>query len=246
MPARPYPRPPIQEALVELRFVDDGRWNWTWPGRFWALVRDEYDGEPRTEQSISVNAQQQARAVTARAVAGVGRVFLTRKSDPGLIGLAPSALSVHVLRPYPGWAEFRPRVERAAAAHLALQPDARVTRIGVRYINHIVLPGDQLELDEWFTSSPTLPDGLGQSMTALMSRVETAYEDDARLAITLATVQHDKDGESAFLLDLDLSWNAPEPVPLTGRVYDVIDSLHDREGSAFEAMITDSTRGLFQ
>lgn len=40
--------------------------------------------------------------------------------------------------------------------------------------------------------------------------------------------------------------NAPEPVPLTEGVYDVIDELHDREGTAFEAMITDATRELFR
>lgn len=246
MPARPYRRPPIQEALVELRFIDDGRWNWTWPGRLWELVKGEYDGEPRTEQAIAVNAHQQARTLTTRAVAGVGRVFLTRTGDPGLLALAPSAMSVHVLRPYPGWSTFRPRVVAAIEAYEKLQPDAQVARVGVRYVNHIVLPGDDLDLSDWFTSSPTLPDGLGPAMAALMSRVETVYDDGARLAITLATVQHDKLGEHAFLLDLDLSWNAPEPVPLTEGVYDVIDRLHDREGTAFEAMITDATRELFR
>ena len=247
MPARPYPRPPIQEALVELRFVDDGRWNWTWPGRFWEVVKSEYDGEPRTEQALSVSAHPQARTLTTRAVTGVGRVFLTRTGDPGLLlALAPSAMSVHVLRPYPGWSSFRPRVVAAIEAHQQLQAEAQVARIGVRYVNHIVLPGDNLDLADWFTSSPTLPEGVGPAMAALMSRVETIYDDGARLAITLATVQHDKPGEQAFLLDLDLSWNAPEPLPLTDRVYDVIEHLHDREGTAFEAMITDATRERFR
>jgi len=246
MPARPYPRPPIQEALVELRFVDDGRWNWTWPGRFWEQVKNEYDGEPSTEQAISVNAHQQAGMLTTRAVAGVGRVFLRSTRDTGLLALAPSAMSVHVLRPYAGWSTFRPRVVAAIEAHQKLQADAQVTRVGVRYVNHIVLPGDNLNLADWFTSSPTLPDGVGPAMVALMSRVETAYDDGARLAITLATVQHDQPNEHAFLLDLDLSWSSPEPVPVTNSVYDVIDSLHDREGTAFEAMITDATRQLFR
>lgn len=245
MPARPYPRPPIQEALVELRFVDDGRWNWTWPGRFWELVKSAYDGEPRTEQAISVNAHQQARTLTARTV-GMGRLFLTRRSDPGLLALAPSAMSVHVLRPYPGWADFRNRVVAAIEAHQKLQADAQVIRVGVRYVNRILLPGDNLDLADWFTSTPTLAEGIGPAIAALMSRVETVYDDGARLAITLATVQHDQPGEQAFLLDLDLSWAAPEPVPLTGGVQDVIEGLHDREGTAFEAMITDATRELFR
>lgn len=179
MPSRPYARPPIQEALVELRFVDDGGWNWTWPGRFWELVKAEYDGKPSTEQAISVNAHQDARTLTTRAVAGVGRVFLTRADDPGLLALSPSVMSVHVPRPYPGWSTFRPRVVAAMEAHQKLQPSARVARVGVRYVNHIVVPGDPLDLADWFTSSPTLPEGGGPAMAALMSRVETVYEADA-------------------------------------------------------------------
>lgn len=231
---------------MELRFVDDGRWNWTWPGRFWELVKDEYDGEPRTEQAISVNAHQQARTFTTRAVAGVGRVFLTRTSDPGLLALAPSVMSVHVLRPYAGWEDFRPRVVSAVEAHRKLAADVLVERVGVRYVNRIVLPGDSLDLADWFTSSPTLPQGVGPSLAALMSRVETVYEDGTHLAITLANVKHDQPGEQAFLLDLDLSWNAPAPMPMDEGVFEVIDRLHDREGTAFEAMITDATRELFR
>lgn len=246
MPARTYPNPPIQEALVEFKFADDGRWNWTYPGRYWELVREEYDGSPRSEQTIAVNAQQRARAVSTRAIAGVGRVFLTRSTDAGLLGLAPDSCSVHVLRPYPGWSEFRPRVERALEAYEQLDAEILISRIAVRYVNRIVIPGDQLNLAEWFTSSPTLPEGVSQSMTALMSRVETGYEDGARLAITLATVQHEKPGEHAFLLDLDLSFVPESPVPISTGVYDIVESLHEREGSAFEAMITDATRELFQ
>ena len=79
MTARAYPNPPIQEALVDFRFSNHGHWNWTYPGRYWEIVRDEYDGPPRSEQTIAVNAQQQARALSTRAVAGVGRVFRVRK-----------------------------------------------------------------------------------------------------------------------------------------------------------------------
>ena len=246
MSARNYPNPPIQEALVEFHFADDGRWNWTYPGRYWGLVRDEYDGEPRSEQTIAIGAQVQAQSVSTQAISGVGRVFLTQTNGRGLLGLAPLRCSVHVTGAYPGWKDFRPRVEHAVDAYRELDPECRVSRISLRYVNRIIIPGVALDLTQWFTSSPTLPDGVTQSMNALMSRVETTYEDGARLAITLATIHHDNPNESAFLLDLDLSWTPDTPVPLSDRVYAIVDSLHDRESTAFEAMITDATRGLFQ
>jgi uncharacterized protein (TIGR04255 family) len=246
MLGQPYPHPPIQEALVELRFSEDDGWNWTWPGRFWALVKDEYDGEPRSEQAISVNAHQQARTMTTRAVSGVGRVLLTRTADSGLVALSPLAMSVHILKPYLGWAVFRPRVVSAIEAHQKISPNARVTRIGVRYMNRIVIQGETLDLSDWFTSSPTVPQQVGPSLAGLMSRVETVYDDGARLAITLANVPHDVAKEHAFFLDLDLWSNPTEPMLLSEEVFKVIELLHDRESKAFEAMITNKTRELFR
>jgi uncharacterized protein (TIGR04255 family) len=246
MPAQKYPNPPIQEALVEVRFSNDGRWDWTIPGRYWEQVRQEYDMAPKSEPILTVQARQQASHLSAHAAGGVGRVLLTRSSDAGLIGLSPNALSVHVLRPYLGWAEFRERLARALDAYLKIQEDALVERVGVRYVNQIIIPGRTLDINDWFTASPALPPGLNLPINSLMSRVETTFDDTSRLSITLATTAHTNVDEHAFVLDMDLSWSPQAPVPLTEDVYHIIDLLHDREGTTFEAMITPDTRELFQ
>lgn len=245
MSARSYPNPPIQEALVEFRFTEDSDWDWTIPGRFWGLMTDSYDGPPRSEQVIAVAAQQQARQISPRAVGGVGRVFLTRKDESGLVGLAPNALSVHVMHPYPGWAHLLPRIEEVLVRYPQVQPSPRITRVGLRYVNRIVVPEANVRLDEWFNAAPALPPGLGTPIAALMSRLETVCDDGARMAITLATVATEEPDSSAFVLDIDLGWFPQTPVTLDSSLIPLLESLHEREGSAFEAMITDRTRGLF-
>jgi uncharacterized protein (TIGR04255 family) len=39
-------------------------------------------------------------------------------------------------------------------------------------------------------------------------------------------------------------WEAPTPLTVD-KVMDVVDDLHEREGKAFEAIITDETRQVF-
>ena len=248
MAGRPYPNPPIQEALVVFQFqpVEQGGWNWTVPGRLWMHMNEVYDGEPRSEHVVTVNAQQQARQMAAAAAGGVGRVFLTRKDQSGLVGIAPNQLSVHVLRPYPGWKEFRPRIERVLSEYPEVHADALVSRVGLRYVNRIDIPAGNIEMSQWFTASPGLPPGLEQTMAGLMSKVDTVFDDGARMSITLAAVPSADESVASFLLDLDMHMALGEPVPLDADLRGRIDALHAREGDAFEAMITDETRGLFQ
>jgi len=245
MSPRSYPNPPIQEALVEFRFAAAESWEWTLPGRFWSLMAADYDGPPRSEQVITIAARQQARQISPRAAGGVGRVFLTRKDETGLVGLAPNTLSVHVMHPYPGWSRLLPRIVEVLEQYPAVQPLAKVNRVGLRYVNRIVIPETDVKLDEWFCGAPTLPAGVGTTISALMSRLETRFDDGAHMSVTLATVNHDDENSAAYLLDIDLSWMPSEPVSLDKRLVGLLESLHSREGSAFEAMITDKTRGLF-
>lgn len=245
MTTHSYANPPIQEALVEFRFADDSGWEWTLPGRFWNLMATSYDGPPRSEQVITIAAKHQFRQISTRAAGGVGRVFLTRKDETGLIGLAPNVLSVHVMRPYPGWAHLLPRIAEVLEKYPEVQPDPRVVRVGLRSVNRIIIPESSVQLDEWFNGAPTLPAGVGTAISALMSRLETRFNDGAHMSVTLATVSHDDPDSSAYLLDIDLGWAPAEPVALDKQLIGLLERLHTREGTAFEAMITDRTRGLF-
>jgi uncharacterized protein (TIGR04255 family) len=51
-------------------------------------------------------------------------------------------------------------------------------------------------------------------------------------------------GNPAFLLDLDVVWEASQPSGVDTALT-IVDDLHDREGKAFEAVITDELRRVF-
>jgi uncharacterized protein (TIGR04255 family) len=73
--------------------------------------------------------------------------------------------------------------------------------------------------------------------------VEFLYPDAVKLLLTQASIEA-TDGPPAFLLDLDALWESSE-ARSPDAIMAVVDDLHARVGSAFEAIITDAARERF-
>lgn len=249
MTRRQYTNPPIEEAICEFRFAPGQAWNFTIPGLFYEKVRDLYTGEPQ-QQSLITTEFKFGRVPPAKPEITVTQElpkFLFPSADAAkLVGVGPDALSIHSLRPYEGWDEFSYRIDQAFQFYLEVAKPVGITRISLRYINRIVIsPDEAVDLSEYFNIYPQLPDSLPSNISGLVTRTESIYEDiPIRLVITLSDAEPPSE-QVVFILDLDISQTWIEK-PLS--LKEVLSNLHElksREGQAFESLITDRTRELF-
>lgn len=247
MTRREYKNPPIEEALCEIRFVPGSEWDLTMPGRFYEEVRGQYDGKPR--QQAIMEAQLQAAPRVEDPMFQLrqesSKILFPDAEERRLVGIGPNILSVHVLRPYPGWEDFRSRIDEACRAYRSIGNPKAVQRIGLRYINRVVVKGTSIELDDYFTVSPEPPPNLPLTMAVFLNRVESVFDDEPiRLTTTFASVDAPPE-HSAFLLDLDVTreWS-PEALPLE-ELMGQLEELRRRERDAFEETITNKAREVF-
>ena len=180
-------------------------------------------------------------------------VQLVTKAGKRMVGVGPGVLSVHMLHPYQdpnkaeesGWAEFHPRIETALDAYWKVAAPDGVTRIGIRYINKIVIPQKTVEVSNYLTcalpEASGLPDSL--SLKHFMSRVEYAYQDGVRLVMSQGLIEAPSD-HVGFLLDLDVIWEGATPL-VCDEALKKASELRTLEREAFETVITDKTRELF-
>lgn len=249
VPREPYHTAPIEEAFVEFRFESSGReWDPTLPGKLHQHqnIGPYYTGTPRTQRVIQADLNATGDKPSIKVQEGVGRIQLVNEQGTRLIALGPDVLSVHTLRPYDRWDAYRPRIAEALAAYTdVVGGPIRVTRIDVRYINKIVLPDTVSLLETYFRCRPLATSGLPSKMGGFISQVEYIYPDDVRLLLAHASIQS-APGQStaAYLLDLDVFIMPPIPLSVD-KAMDFVDTLHEREGEAFEAIITDEARALF-
>ena len=249
---RRYRIPPIEEAICEMHFAPGRDWDLTIPGKLQSELGSAYIGRPQEQrvQVFGVGLEQQGSPPSIQIGEGLAKVQLVTEDSRRIIGVGPDVLSIHILRPYhsttypepTGWMEFYTRIEEALKAYWNVAEPIGINQIGIRYINIINIPGDT-DLDKYLNSALPKMDILPSHMTNFVSRVEYMYQDNIRLILSQSSVG-DQPNNLGFYLDLDLIWSDVDPVD-QARALTIASDLHDREKQAFEAIITDKTREVF-
>ena len=116
------------------------------------------------------------------------RVQLPTKDGTRLVNIGRNTLSINVLKPYDGWTLFRLRIERALRAYYDVAGQKTVTRVGVRYINRIVVEYPGANSADYFGFILPQESGLGAKLTNFTKRSEYVAEDQTKILITHATI----------------------------------------------------------
>lgn len=237
-----YKNPPIEEAVVEFRFALESESDLTIPGKLHEHpnIKRQYPGRPRTQKLLEPVIPAGSDQPVVRE--GV-RVQLVNDNGNRLISLGLNVLSVNVLRPYDGWDQFQPRVETALRAYTDVAQPTGISRIGVRYINKIIVPRNDIKIEDYIQYHLPAGSGLPTQLVGFWNRIEYKYDEFVKLLFNQVKVEA-PEGQTAFVLDLDVYWEATEAISLDS-IMKIVDDLHKREGEAFEAIITDATRELF-
>ena len=244
-----YKNPPIEEALCELRFTPGQDWDFTIPGKLHTELGDEYDGKPQEQKALEVELKARGdEPADLRYSEGIARVHLVTKDGKRIVGIGPDALSVHMLRPYQdipeqgGWSEFRQRIEKALDAYWKVAQPKGVNRVGIRFINKIIIPQNKGTIADYLKCALPVVNGLPDRLNGSASRVDYSYEDGIRLVLSYWSIN--ESSNQVLFLDLDLIWENTEPIVRDEAMLKV-DDLHTRERDAFETVITDEARRLF-
>ena len=245
---RQYPNPPVVEALCEVYF-QGSRWDPTIPGIFYERVRDRYpDKAERPGFQIELSVAPEVPAARAQQLGT--RSLFSRSDHSQQLQLERDLLIINQLRPYPGFEEWKPIVTEAISLYKELAKPAGVSKIGMRYINRIEIPHQIFEMEDYFHLFVEIPEDLGAAHSTFMTRVvipgvRGEIRSGHQLVVTLGSAPPQSEGSATLLLDLyDLTELASEGQ--VGAVERHLDDAHQRIERAFESIITDSTRRLFE
>ena len=249
---RRYKKPPIEEALCEFHFNPSQEWDLTIPGRLHAKLEHSYPAKPRQQSFAKIGLRvEDGVPADIQFGQGVEKVQLLTQDERRIVGVGADVLSVHMLRPYQdpcypegsGWAEFQERISTALDAYWSVSRPVGVRKVGMRYINRIEVPQSPIRVGDYLRCALPEVDGLPDSVAGFAGRIEYRYGDGVRLVLSQALAGASPD-HVAFLLDLDVIWNAGEPLNKDDALLKAVD-LRRRERAAFETVITDKARELF-
>jgi uncharacterized protein (TIGR04255 family) len=243
-PRRRYRRPPVLEAIIDIRAELPEGTDLTQLG---ALHSGEVSRYPTRDEIVQGTLTVQvgpALSGTAAQQAFGYRLFSPQKDRVVQVRLDGFACSK--LQPYDSWERNRDEARRLWSKYVECARPKSVTRIAVRYINRVRLPAMVNDLTEYFRVRPEIASDMPHLVSGFAMRLDIPQPDlqGAMLRLNQGSVPDQNAGRMAFLLDLDL-FQAVQLPPTGPELWKALEVLHNRENLLFEHCITDRTRALF-
>jgi len=240
--SRKYANPPIVEAVCEFGLTSETRFDLTVPGLLYERLKGSF---PHKEQRMirEVELKQEPEGLQQEIRTSERIMFFTEEKTM-LVQVGPRLLVINVLKPYPHWEGFKPRIETAWKSLQATVEVQGLERIGLRYINHIELPAQRVELSEYFEFYPSVGQRLPQQMVSFLAGVEFSYADDRdHCRVQLTPIR--SGGKGLFMLDIDYFLARPRAVEVADALA-WVEEAHSRVEEVFEGCITDKLREIFE
>jgi len=241
MPA--YAKPPITEAVIELRWGDAISRDSAAKAR--ARLNDVFPFEQELKTIKIVASENQAVSVTEDFEA-----LKLRSLDASNILLIGARNFAHSrLPPYLGWEVIYAEAKQYWDVFSRVCKAGPLQRVGVRYINRVdipAVPGSLLHNEEYLAIYPQVP-SVGNVVGDYRITVQMMPDESTRCAIRVESgpVPAPLVDHAAFLLDVDISLSEDLPTR-DADIWALINEMGRLKSRVFESLITDKCRELFQ
>jgi uncharacterized protein (TIGR04255 family) len=238
--AKRYKKPPIIEALCELRFQSSQPWDLTIPGLVYERIARQFP--KKRHQNIIHFEVSKVENKTRQDIEGSVMIQFLNNEEKALVQLGPDLLTVNHLLPYPGWDIFKRLIAENVQKYCDVTKPSGLKRIGLRYINRIVFP-QAVNSEDYFRISPKVPEPIPQVFRGSLLSVEIAYEEIPAMILRLSfgTSPSRVQNEVPSILDLDIG-SAEANIPKLEELENWLEQAHNRLEIAFEASCQDKTR----
>lgn len=191
-------RPPITEAVLDIRVSPDGPRATAALDAFQATLGDRYPVRRSVDQ-FQVKFGDEAE-VPQRT--NVGYIYWNAEEDRA-VQARFDGFTVNHLKPYQGWASLLADAREHWRSYTRCLPVGRVIGLGVRYINRLEVPTETdlaLHLGTRFDVAPTLP----QLMDQYFARVTIPFGNGKSAVIQQATESgRPRDGVRGLIFDVE-------------------------------------------
>ncbi len=177
---------------------------------------------------------------------GIHGYLLRPEDDKKVVQFRIDGFTYSQLKPYTYWKEFFSEAKELWKLYVDKAQPESVTRIAVRYINHIDLPLPITDLSKYLTAPPNVPKELPGSISRFLSKVVIYNSEiDISTNITQALEKSTKPNYITIILDID-AYKQGEFDSNNGDIWPIFEKLHDIKNQIFFNSITEETARLFE
>jgi len=183
---------------------------------------------------------------TKTAVGEVDGYLFQSLDNKQIVQFRLDGFTFNKLKPYENWESFRDEGRRLWNVFLETVSPEQITRIALRYINHLFIPGPLIDFDDYLTAGPVIPEKLPQGVSSFLTRV-VIHEPTTKASaiITQALEKIVQPDIIPIILDIDVIKESQFEVNYK-EVWESFEKLRDFKNRVFFESITDKTLELFE
>lgn len=239
-----YRNPPIVEAACEFRFSADTPWEQNLSERFYDAIKERFPiQESRKEQAIQIKAS--SKGVAEHRLETIEMPVFLAGDRKVLVQIGPRRLSIHRLKPYHSWEDFRLTIDQAYDTITSLTSVAGFDRIGLLYVDKIEIPGNDIKLADYFTFYPHCGEGLPGNVMNFIVGCDFSYNENRDICrLSLTRAMPERQDTSAYLLTTDYFLARRNTIePQNALVW--VEEAHNAAKTLFRGCITEKLEEIF-
>jgi len=238
---------PITEALIDVRV----RPNPTTSASSFEVGRQELaTAYPKVNAihygraTISLGKPHESSATTEDL--GPQGFYFKSDDESDVVQFRVDGFTFNRLRPYTSWEEIFPRAMELWGLYARIARPEVATRLALRYINHVELPGVLENLGTFLTAAPFVPPGLPPYISEFLTRVVLHDPENDLTGILAQALQGNPSGkENTLVLDIDV-FREGEFEPMASAFGETFGALRTFKNQIFFSSLTEETIRRFE
>ena len=235
---------PIEEAMIDIQVALPEKVNTEALNSEYAQIADQYPKHEiiqRGEFGLHSNEGEPTRVTIGHTVAGYR---YASEDGQRVVQFRMDGYTFSRLEPYDRWEEMKEEAVRLWGVYAGTVSPNPITRIATRYVNLLKLPLN-MELKEYLTAPPTIPEGLSQELSSFLTRIEIREPSIGARGILTQALEEVRENHASIVLDIDV-YMARQFDPEEKEFLDCLDQLRDFKNTVFFESITEKTVEIFQ
>lgn len=155
-------------------------------------------------------------------------------------------LAISRLKPYTDWGHVFGEFRKLWGRYVSLIKPETIRQIAVRYVNRFDIPGNKIELSDYFRTYPQVSEDIQADLSGFLNQLQIPQLDiQGHAVITQAGVPPASTGVISILLDIVVSLPL-EKIATLECIEIPFETLHQRKNDLFEACMKPAARDLIR
>jgi uncharacterized protein (TIGR04255 family) len=241
------PKAPIVEAVIQISARPEGSWLENDVSKQLESILPDYPtktSQNKLSRNIKIDVQKFARTVEDNF--GWYGFFCQSADQIQSVQFNLDGMMFSRLAPYQKWETFSNEAKRLWTIYQKLAQPSEIQRIGLRFVNRMALPSQQIDWGQYMKAAPEAPKGLDMPLTGFFHQDTLSVPDRPYALNVIRTVQQpDLPGEIGLIVDIDVYTTQPitdKPDALDG----VLTDLRWLKNKVFFGSMTTKSLELFR